>query len=635
MDNHANLKTTMQETEGFRDALLLVGWLGYFLTMIPLVVLVQMNPAPKTVGGMIFSLVQVLTYPLMYQLPAFCLYSLAWLTGRKCRRFHWLMGTAVLLWWLTELVLWGDVIIFLRFGFHINGMVFNLLLTPGGFASMGLDAATLAPAILVVLLSGAAVFVAVHFLFAWKRIRFPRILFRFSLCYLLALLLLFTGGLFTTGVANFTHAESILARLNAFPIAPEMRMRKFLLRLGFEEPEHRGKMVLKKAGKQMYPAAPIHRTEASRPNIIWLVGESLRADLLRPEIMPSLFAYAGKSLRFLNHYSGGHGTRPGLFSMFYGLHAFSWEAFLDKRQPPLLLDWMREDNYQFLCQTSSDFSYPEFNKTIFSSVPKECIREKIKGLKPWETDAENITRLMEFIRNRDPERPFFGFCFFESTHAPYHFPPDGVLYPDYQKAINYATVSAKDASALYHRYSNAAHYLDSQFQRLFAFLEEDPELLANTIVIVTGDHGEEFFEKGRLGHNSTFVKEQIHVPLVLHIPGEEPRVIEALTSHLDLPATLAPRLGVDNPSKDYSLGQDLLSPEYKRDETVICGWDTAAVIVGEYKALLPLGVHSVWTEHRVTHLDDSPCTEEEEDAFLSGFSPIMLRIQQEANRFQP
>ena len=172
-------------------------------------------------------------------------------------------------------------------------------------------------------------------------------------------------------------------------------------------------------------------------------------------------------------------------------------------------------------------------------------------------------------------------------------------------------------------------------EKMVAFLEAEEALQSNTIVIVTGDHGEEFFEKGRLGHNSTFVKEQIHVPLVLHIPGETPRVIETLTSHLDLPATLAPRLGVKNSPKDYSLGQDLLSPEYKRDSTVVCGWDTAAVIAGEYKALLPLGVHSAWTEHRVSNLDDSPCTKTEEDAFLTNFSSMILRIQQEANKFQP
>lgn len=635
MNREDNLELSHEET-AFRGAYLLVGWLGYFLTVVPHIVLVQLNPAPKTIGGMVFSLIQILTYPVMYLLPALFLYLGAGLARRQRRCFQWLLGGAVFLWWLTELVLWGDIIIFLRFGFHINGMVFNLLLTPGGFASMGLDAATLAPAVLVLLLSGVASFLAVYFVFARTQICLPHYFLRFSLCYLLFLVLLFVGGLLTTGVANFTHAESVLARLNAFPIAPEMSMRKFLLRLGFQEPERSVRLVLKKAGKQMYPAATIHRTTgAPRPNVIWLVGESLRADALCPEVMPNLFAFAEKSSRFLNHYSGGHGTRPGLFSMFYGLHGFSWDAFLDKRRPPLLLDWMREDDYQFLCQTSSDFSYPEFNKTIFSSVPKECIRERTKGLKPWENDAENITRLLDFIRNREPNRPFFGFCFFEATHAPYHFSPDGVLYSDYQKSINYTTISSKEADALRHRYANAAHYLDSQFQRLFAFLEADETLRENTIVIVTGDHGEEFFEKGRLGHNSTFVKEQIHVPLVLHIPGEAPRVIDVVTSHEDLPPTLAPRLGVSNPPKDFTLGQNLLSPDYKRECTVICGWDTAAVISGKFKAPLPLGIHSVWTENRVTHLDDSPCTKEEEEKFLAGFPSLMLQIQQEANKFQP
>ena len=78
--------------------------------------------------------------------------------------------------------------------------------------------------------------------------------------------------------------------------------------------------------------------------------------------------------------------------------------------------------------------------------------------------------------------------------------------------------------------------------------------MQNTIVVVTGDHGEELLEHGRWGHGSAFVDEQIHVPLVMRIPGQSARVIETVTSHLDIVPSLLPAFGVTNPPADYALG---------------------------------------------------------------------------------
>jgi membrane-anchored protein YejM (alkaline phosphatase superfamily) len=67
-------------------------------------------------------------------------------------------------------------------------------------------------------------------------------------------------------------------------------------------------------------------------------------------------------------------------------------------------------------------------------------------------------------------------------------------------------------------YINASNHLDYQFSRIISTLKKE-DLLKETIVIITGDHGEEFMENGRWGHNSTFSQQQIRVPLLIHIPG--------------------------------------------------------------------------------------------------------------------
>src|SRR5690606_11579060 len=109
--------------------------------------------------------------------------------------------------------------------------------------------------------------------------------------------------------------------------------------------------------------------------------------------------------------------------------------------------------------------------------------------------------------------------------------------------------------------------------------------LDNTIVIVTGDHGEEFMEKGRWGHNSTFSQEQIRVPLLIHLPESIGHVYEGMSSHLDLPATVLALLGVDIDSSTYSYGANLLAPDFNRDYTVISDWHGNTLVTPQVKLI--------------------------------------------------
>ena len=83
--------------------------------------------------------------------------------------------------------------------------------------------------------------------------------------------------------------------------------------------------------------------------------------------------------------------------------------------------------------------------------------------------------------------------------------------------------------------------------------------LSNTIVIVTGDHGEEFYERGRLAHRGALNDEQTRVPFILSIPGQQGREIASLTSHLDVVPTLLEQLGVNVAPQACGPGRSLLS----------------------------------------------------------------------------
>ncbi|MDW2052384.1 sulfatase-like hydrolase/transferase, partial [Vibrio sp. 977] len=69
---------------------------------------------------------------------------------------------------------------------------------------------------------------------------------------------------------------------------------------------------------------------------------------------------------------------------------------------------------------------------------------------------------------------------------------------------------------------------------------EDAQLLANTVVIVTSNHGSEFNETNTnsWGANSNYSRYQLQVPMVIHWPGMMAGEFNHSTSHLDLSVTL-------------------------------------------------------------------------------------------------
>jgi membrane-anchored protein YejM (alkaline phosphatase superfamily) len=89
------------------------------------------------------------------------------------------------------------------------------------------------------------------------------------------------------------------------------------------------------------------------------------------------------------------------------------------------------------------------------------------------------------------------------------------------------------------------------------------------------------------GHSSEFNRQQTGTPAVIRVPGQAPRVITGITSHLDIPATLLPLLGVKNPPRDYSQGGNLLAPDFHRAYAVAADWNRIAYLGADYKITLP------------------------------------------------
>ncbi len=69
-------------------------------------------------------------------------------------------------------------------------------------------------------------------------------------------------------------------------------------------------------------------------------------------------------------------------------------------------------------------------------------------------------------------------------------------------------------------YDAEIHFVDAELRRLHGILEE-MGLADDVLVLITSDHGEEFFERGSWGHAHTLFEEVIRVPLIVKGPGIE------------------------------------------------------------------------------------------------------------------
>ncbi len=146
----------------------------------------------------------------------------------------------------------------------------------------------------------------------------------------------------------------------------------------------------------------------------------------------------------------------------------------------------------------------------------------------------------------------FVYLHYGKTHFPYrHDPRFTVFEPEVPEDFDYFSSRLQGLrEAVVNRYRNTLRELDAWIERLFEHLPEE------TVVVITGDHGEEMFEFGRLGHSSALNEAQTRTPWLLCGAGVEVGEWSAVTSHADVMPTLFATLGMAQPA-GVRLGRDL------------------------------------------------------------------------------
>jgi arylsulfatase A-like enzyme len=314
-------------------------------------------------------------------------------------------------------------------------------------------------------------------------------------------------------------------------------------------------------------------------NVILYVVDTLRADALglyggaRPT-SPRLDRFAEGAVVFERTVAQSAWTRPSVASMLTGMHpsAHGVLSIGDRlsARATLLSELLGEAGYDTAAfVTNVNVTGPFGFKRGFATF--QYLPEEPKSRHVYASAAALHDALLAWI-GEPRARPFFVYAHASDPHAPYRPPSDTAarfVRPDAPASLNPAdpmlglrrrvkALSPDDAVYLRSLYDAEVAAFDAELGRLLDALGQDG-LLDRTVVVIVGDHGEEFLDHGGLEHGKTLYQELLHVPLIVRVPGGTGARTTVLAQHVDVAPTLLSLLGL--PAPGGVAGHALLAPD--------------------------------------------------------------------------
>ncbi len=500
------------------------------------------------------------------------------------------LGTAVLV---------LDSRLYAGLSFHLNGFFLRVLLQPNAIRESGVMMSEVAW-----YLAGAVVFIGLDALAgAWFLRRFASARRAWPLA--LALLFLSAAERVYGGALTAFGGPAIFAASTVMPLQVPVRMegfvRKALGRKGPANPFAGARESMRLPAGVAPEAVRFART----PDVLLVAAESLPADHLDPRTMPNLWrrVHEGGAI-FTRHYAGACSTNYTLFALIYGLQAQKLEAVVGSGRRPVLFSALRRNGYALRFLAASCVDWMELKDTVFSGV-QDDLKTWCDGLAWDDRDAAMLADARAFVQATPPKQPLFLFLFFFGTHFNYFYPPSSAIYEPAWDGAGGIKATAEPGWKIQNRARNAAHALDASLEELLRFVEARRGRAP--LVIFTGDHGEEFRQKGHIGHGSDVTDEQVHVPLAVFGEGVPRGDFDAPTSHVDVVPTLFDLLGDRHPPALYSDGLPAYRAPQDRFVLTTVGWEPQYAVIGkDLKVKMYAGGGSTITDPEDRPLPDGP-----------------------------
>jgi arylsulfatase A-like enzyme len=307
-------------------------------------------------------------------------------------------------------------------------------------------------------------------------------------------------------------------------------------------------------------------------NVLFLVVDSMRYDAVHSDETdtPTFDRLANNGVRFTRCFAQGISTAPSMTSMLTGRYPLDYGGhwYLEEHQPTMAEQFERNGystaaihsnpnvsrlrNFHRGFDTFEENILPYDPNGVVESAPDQLLRfankvARILRRTPY-LPAEKVNQsLSEWIRTA--QDPWFLWTQYMDVHGPY-LPGDDFSYRNkfraerlWRKAAVNAPeeITPAEHDELLRNYGKEVEYLDREIGTFLDTLSDRGDL-EDTIVIVIGDHGDEFAEHGHYGHGNLPYDELTHAPCLIQFPESvdvnQPTDVTTLVRTIDILPTM-------------------------------------------------------------------------------------------------
>jgi arylsulfatase A-like enzyme len=327
-------------------------------------------------------------------------------------------------------------------------------------------------------------------------------------------------------------------------------------------------------------------------NIALITLDSFRADVVSKEHTRNILKIAGHGVYFENAFSNSSTTIPSMISLFSSTYPNMLGGFSSLKRRRTISEILRGIGYKTIGINTNAFVevIPGFDKgfNVFENLRTDygtiLLRKFIRNSLSERIDSfidhfkyalnenyipsvrgdlvvKETKRLLERIR----EKPIFLWLHFMDTHHPYKPPawisdinlknPITRFYYSFKQRRYTALAKEYEREIYWKLYLNCAKYVDHCVGRISEELLDD-----SWILIITSDHGDEFFEHGGVSHSRKLYDELIHVPLIIYGVDDLKSSSKILLSHVDIIPTILDLLGVRD-RRDLFVGMSVIDKD--------------------------------------------------------------------------
>lgn len=293
---------------------------------------------------------------------------------------------------------------------------------------------------------------------------------------------------------------------------------------------------------RIFPQDEVHTAPPDPLHLVLIVVDTLRADSLDltdpgESKTPHIAALAAESVVFENAIAPSSWTYPSMVSLMTGvapLRDYIASLSYPTVDLPPLAHYLQRDGYYTRGIVGNHLLYRPYNVAAgfhrietFAAGPVGELSNDI-GLADRDPERFAHGGTTRYITDcgidwieRSGSNPSFLWLHYFDPHQPYLPPvedlPEGVSVPVPERLYkpngrNEKTVLPKLL------YDAEVRFLDRELGRFLAALKQ-ARLYDDALIVLTSDHGEEFWEHGGTLHGSSLYQELLHVPLLIRLPG--------------------------------------------------------------------------------------------------------------------